>query len=111
MFIPPGLRLLSKPAKQLITGLSGALRAPPCLWENGTGFTFLLKEGGGGRGEGGREREGGVGELLACTTATTTPDPSPLCDLHCSSQQRQILSPLSRGQGSNPNPHGYQSGS
>ena len=34
-------------------------------------------------------------QLLAYTTATATPDPSRVCDLHHSSQQRQILSPLS----------------
>ena len=32
-------------------------------------------------------------QLLACTTATTTPDPSHACDLHHSPQQRQILNP------------------
>ena len=32
---------------------------------------------------------------LAYTTATATPDPSHICDLHHSSQQHQILSPLS----------------
>ena len=30
----------------------------------------------------------------ADTTATTTPDPSHVCDLHRSSQQHQILNPL-----------------
>ena len=36
-------------------------------------------------------------QLLACATATVTamPDPSRICDLHHSSQQRQILDPLS----------------
>ena len=33
--------------------------------------------------------------LPAYTTATATPDPSYVCDLHCSSQQRWILNPLS----------------
>ena len=33
--------------------------------------------------------------LLACTTATATQDPSHICDLHHSSQKRQILNPLS----------------
>ena len=33
-------------------------------------------------------------QLLAYTTATATPDPGPICGLHCSSQQHQILSPL-----------------
>ena len=35
-------------------------------------------------------------QLLACTTATAMPDPSCICDLHCSSRQLQILNPLSR---------------
>ena len=34
-------------------------------------------------------------QLLASTTATTMKDPSRLCDLHHSSQQRRILHPLS----------------
>ena len=34
-------------------------------------------------------------QLLACTTATATQDPSCICDLHHSSQQCQILNPLS----------------
>ena len=43
-------------------------------------------------------------ELPAYTTATViTPDPSHICDLHHSSQQCQILNPLS--QGSNPQSH------
>ena len=33
--------------------------------------------------------------LLAYTTATATLDPSRVCDLHYSSQQRWILNPLS----------------
>uniref|UniRef100_A0A8D1CJ57 Uncharacterized protein n=1 Tax=Sus scrofa TaxID=9823 RepID=A0A8D1CJ57_PIG len=33
-------------------------------------------------------------QLLAYTTATTMKDPSLICDLHCSSQQCQILNPL-----------------
>ena len=33
--------------------------------------------------------------LPACTTATATPDPSCVCDLHHSSSQRRILNPLS----------------
>ena len=37
-------------------------------------------------------------QLLACTTATVTPNPSLICNLHCCSlQQHQILNPLSRG--------------
>ena len=35
-------------------------------------------------------------QLLAYTTATATWDPSHICDLHHSSQQRQILNPPSR---------------
>ena len=35
-------------------------------------------------------------QLLACTTATTTQDPSYSCDLHHSSWQRWILNPLSK---------------
>uniref|UniRef100_A0A8D1DAL5 Uncharacterized protein n=1 Tax=Sus scrofa TaxID=9823 RepID=A0A8D1DAL5_PIG len=34
-------------------------------------------------------------QLPAYTTATATPDPSRVCDLHYSSQQRRILNPLS----------------
>ena len=34
-------------------------------------------------------------ELLTYTPATATPDPSHICDLHHSSQQRWILNPLS----------------
>ena len=34
-------------------------------------------------------------QLLACTTARAMPDPSRICDLHHSSQQRQILNSLS----------------
>jgi len=34
-------------------------------------------------------------QLLSCTTATTMPDLSCLCDLHCSLWQCQILNPLS----------------
>ena len=33
--------------------------------------------------------------MPAYTTATATPDPSRVCNLHHSSQQRQILNPLS----------------
>ena len=33
--------------------------------------------------------------LTANTTATATPDPSHICDLCCSLQQRQVLNPLS----------------
>ena len=34
-------------------------------------------------------------QLLACATATATPDPSHACGLHHSSRQRRILKPLS----------------
>ena len=34
-------------------------------------------------------------QLPAYTTATATPDPSHVCDLHHSSRQRQILKPMS----------------
>jgi len=33
-------------------------------------------------------------QLLAYTTATATPDPSGVCELHCSSWRHQILNPL-----------------
>ena len=36
---------------------------------------------------------------LAYTTATATQDPSRVCDLHHSSQQQQILNPLSETRG------------
>ena len=35
-------------------------------------------------------------QLLAYATATATPDPCHICDLHHSSQQRRILNPLSK---------------
>ena len=35
-------------------------------------------------------------QLPAYTTATATPDPSRVCDLHHSSQKHQILNPLSK---------------
>ena len=34
-------------------------------------------------------------QLLAYASATETEDPSHVCDLHCSSQQCQILNPVS----------------
>ena len=49
-------------------------------------------------------------QLLAYATATAMPDPSHVWDLHHSTPQCQILNPL-KGQGQNPRPHGYQSGS
>ena len=36
-------------------------------------------------------------QLAFYTMATTTPDPSCICDLHHSSQQQWILNPLSKG--------------
>ena len=50
-------------------------------------------------------------QLPAYTTATATLDPSCICDLRCGSWQCRILNPLSGGQGLNPHPHGYHSGS
>ena len=45
---------------------------------------------------GGFQARGGIGAVAAAhTTATAMPDPSPVCDLHCSSRQQQILNPLS----------------
>ena len=38
-------------------------------------------------------------QLPAYTTATATPDPSHVCDLHRSSRQRRILNPLSQARG------------
>ena len=50
-------------------------------------------------------------QLLANATATATPDLSHVCDLHHSSQQRQILNPLFDSRESNLRPHGSQSDS
>ena len=48
--------------------------------------------------------------LLAYTIAEATPDPSHVYNLHQSSQQNQILSPLSKGgQELNQCPHGFVS--
>lgn len=46
-------------------------------------------------------RLGGKSELQlsAYTTATATPDPCRICDLHSSLWQRQILNPLSMARG------------
>ena len=44
----------------------------------------------------------------AKAAATATRDSSRIFDLHHSSQQCQILSPLSKGQGLNPHPLGYK---
>ena len=45
-------------------------------------------------------------QLPAYTTATATPDPSHVCDLHHSSWQCWIRNPTEWGQGSNLHPHG-----
>ena len=46
---------------------------------------------------GGSQDRGLIGAvLLAYATATAIPNPSCMCDLHHSSRQRQILSPLSK---------------
>ena len=41
-------------------------------------------------------------QLPAYTTAPATQDPSLICDLHHSSQQRRILNPTEQGQGLKP---------
>ena len=46
-------------------------------------------------------------QLPAYTTDTAMLDPSHICDLHHSSQQCQLLNPLSGGEGLNPHPYGY----
>ena len=46
-------------------------------------------------------------QLLAYVTATATWDPSQVCNLHHSSQQRQILDLLSEARDRTPCPHGY----
>ena len=46
-------------------------------------------------------------QLLACITATATPDLSHIYDLHHSTQQQWILEPIDCGQGLNLDPHGY----
>ena len=48
-------------------------------------------------------------QLPAYFTATATPDPSLICDLHHSSRQCQIINPL-RGQESNLYLQGYSLG-
>ena len=46
-------------------------------------------------------------QLLVYITATATPDPSCMCDLHHNSQQRRILNPLGKARYlSNLHPHG-----
>ena len=42
-------------------------------------------------------------QLQAYTTDTATQDPNHICDLHRSSQQRQILNPLSEARGQTHN--------
>ena len=44
-------------------------------------------------------------QLLAYTTVTATPDPSRICDLHCSSDNTRSLTEWQ--QGLNPDPHRY----
>ena len=44
---------------------------------------------------GGSKDRGLIGAAAAYTTATAKPDPSHVCDLHHSSQQRRILDSLS----------------
>ena len=57
---------------------------------------------------GGSQARGQIRATLPVyTTATATPDLSCICDLHCSSQQRWIPKPTERGQGLNPQPHGF----
>ena len=51
-------------------------------------------------------RVGSELQVLAYVTATATRALSRVCDLHHSSQQRQIFNP-EQGQGSNPQPHGF----
>ena len=46
-------------------------------------------------------------QLLAYATATATPDPSHVCSLRHSSQQRRILNLLSRTRGRTQYPHGH----
>ena len=44
-------------------------------------------------------------QLLAYTTAKAMPDPSHICDLHCSMKQCQILNPLNAARDWTFNPH------
>ena len=46
-------------------------------------------------------------QLWATVTATATPGPSFICDLHQSLQQLQILNPLNEARDSNPHPNGH----
>ena len=46
-------------------------------------------------------------QLPVYTTAPATQDPSCLCDLHHSSQQRRILNLSREARESNPRPHGF----
>ena len=50
-------------------------------------------------------------QLPAYTTASAMLDLSPLCDLHHTSGQRQILNPLSKASDRTPCPHGSELGS
>ena len=51
-------------------------------------------------------RLGVQSELLLPAYATATPDPSLVCDLHHSSQHRQILNPLIKARDGTRNPNG-----
>ena len=46
-------------------------------------------------------------QLQAYTTGTSTPDLSGVCNLHCSSWQCWILSPLSKARDPKPHTHGH----
>ena len=50
-------------------------------------------------------------QLPTYTTGTTTQDPSHVCDVYHSSRAMQDTKSTEWGQGWNPHPHGYQSGS
>ena len=53
---------------------------------------------------GGSQTRGPIGATAAgLHTATATPDLSHVCDLHHSSQQSQILNPLSKARDQTPN--------
>ena len=60
-------------------------------------FPFFRGEGATPTANGGSQARGQIAlKLQAYATATVMPDPRHICNLHHSSQQRQILSPLSR---------------
>ena len=78
-----------------------------CIWERNTdkmlreGHSFFFFFGlfrAAHMAYGGSQAGGLIGAIPAClhyTTATATPDPSHISNLHHSSQQRQTLNPLS----------------